>query len=273
MLPFRKGGRHLPYPQIKALEDYSDQWTEAIDEQTKAEDERLAQQILGSNWRVKINKIDTGILNNFKTNFKQYNTQLTTLVNNEIAQLKNSIKAKEDEIKAKQNQIKTWEDYRTTVSNTIDTIKNKYSDYLDTLNNINVQEANSYADREEALRQFAVKFDDLTSTVAMYQSRLQPLQLSATFNDDQARNEMAQFVSDYREAILAMEEALEASSTGFGIVHSGWDEKLVNAINYLHSHAQGGVVDYTGLAMLHGSKSSAETVFNATQSKELYDMV
>jgi transcription elongation factor len=32
-------------------------------------------------------------------------------------------------------------------------------------------------------------------------------------------------------------------------------------------------VPYTGLAMLHGSKSSAETVFNAEQSKKLYNLI
>ena len=39
------------------------------------------------------------------------------------------------------------------------------------------------------------------------------------------------------------------------------------------SHAKGGVADYTGLAMLHGSKSSPETIFNANDSKKLYDMI
>jgi hypothetical protein len=40
-----------------------------------------------------------------------------------------------------------------------------------------------------------------------------------------------------------------------------------------HGYATGGAVDYTGVAMVHGSKTSAETVFNASQSKELYNMV
>ena len=41
----------------------------------------------------------------------------------------------------------------------------------------------------------------------------------------------------------------------------------------LGSFANGGTIDYTGLAMVHGSKSNSETAFNATDSKKLYDMV
>ena len=41
----------------------------------------------------------------------------------------------------------------------------------------------------------------------------------------------------------------------------------------INGYSKGGVVPYTGLAMLHGSKSSAETVFNAEQSKKLYNLI
>lgn len=37
--------------------------------------------------------------------------------------------------------------------------------------------------------------------------------------------------------------------------------------------AQGGVADYTGMAMLHGTPNHSETVFNARDSKKLYDLV
>lgn len=37
--------------------------------------------------------------------------------------------------------------------------------------------------------------------------------------------------------------------------------------------AQGGIVDYTGIAYVHGSKSAAEVVFNAEQAKKLYNIV
>ena len=40
-----------------------------------------------------------------------------------------------------------------------------------------------------------------------------------------------------------------------------------------NGYAQGGVVDYTGIAMVHGTKQKSETVFNANDSAKLYEMV
>ncbi|MDE7383680.1 MAG: hypothetical protein K2M99_07345, partial [Treponemataceae bacterium] len=94
--------------QIKAYEDYYDEWKSILDEQTEAENEQIAQQILGAEWREKIKNKDTDVLNKFKSNFQGYNTQLNNLINTEIANLKLSIKAKEDEIKAKEKQIQSW---------------------------------------------------------------------------------------------------------------------------------------------------------------------
>ena len=58
-----------------------------------------------------------------------------------------------------------------------------------------------------------------------------------------------------------------------GEVGSGVTGAFGWGLRILGSHAKGGVADYTGLAMLHGSKSNPETVFNATDSKKLYDMI
>lgn len=41
----------------------------------------------------------------------------------------------------------------------------------------------------------------------------------------------------------------------------------------LQAYSKGGVANYTGLAMLHGTNSKSETIFNATDSKKLYDLV
>ena len=42
---------------------------------------------------------------------------------------------------------------------------------------------------------------------------------------------------------------------------------------HLAGFADGGVADSTGLAMLHGTKQKGEVIFNATDSKKLYDLV
>lgn len=262
--------------QIKTVQEYSNLWADAIKEQTTAENERLAQQILGLAWREKINKADISILNNFKSNLKQYNTQLTNLVNNEIKQLKNSITAKDEEIQAKQRQIKVWQDYKTEVQDAIERVKNKYSEYVDELGGVISAENLSYENREEALRNFIVTYEGLVDEIARQQGRIQDVHAGIYIdtNVSQVSSEMANFIDSYRSAIESMQKSLDESLTGYGIVNSAWDARLAAAANALRrGYSSGGVADYTGFAMLHGSKNSAETIFNAAQSKELYDMV
>lgn len=43
--------------------------------------------------------------------------------------------------------------------------------------------------------------------------------------------------------------------------------------SYLKGYDKGGVIDYTGLAMVHGSKTNSEVAFNSTDAKKLYDIV
>ena len=46
-----------------------------------------------------------------------------------------------------------------------------------------------------------------------------------------------------------------------------------SALGKLFGFASGGVNDFTGPAMLHGTKAASETIFNASDSKKLYDLV
>ena len=261
--------------QIKAYEDYYKQWEEITNEESKAEQEQLAEQILGSEWREKIKAKDTQILNKFRNDFKSYNTQLNSLVKGEIESLKSSIKAKEDEIKAKNDQIDAWKRYKSQVETSVNAINSKYDDYMEKLGNLNITEQDSYETRESNLRTFASQYESLIDEIQGYQSEINGLTIPVTVDDWDARQEMAKFIDDYRDAIMSMQEALDNSATGYGIVNSAWDARLADAANEMRrgSYASGGVVDYTGVAMVHGSKSRAETVFNASQSRELYDMV
>lgn len=260
--------------QIDAQKTYFEQWQEIVNEQSKAESEQLAEQILGSKWREKIKSKDTEILDRYRSDFRLYNSQLNNLVNNEIASLQKSIKAKDEEIEAKSKQIKSWQDYKNQVQDTIDTISGKYDEYTQLLNNINLTEADSYTTRENNLRNFATEFESLIDDLHGYQSQVDDINISVNISTDKARDDMAQFIEDYKEAVESMSQALEESSTGYGVVNSDWDARLAEAANRMkHGYATGGTVDYTGVAMVHGSKTSAETVFNAAQSKELYNMV
>lgn len=109
--------------RIKAYEDYYKQWKSIVDEQEEAENEQLAQQILGSDWREKIKNKDLQTLDNYRVGYQNYNNQLSNLVNVEITALKESIKAKEAEIKVIGNHITEWNKYKDTVTKAVNEIK------------------------------------------------------------------------------------------------------------------------------------------------------
>lgn len=279
--------------QIQAYQDYYEQWKAILEEQENAEKEQLAEQIFGVEWREKIKNRDTTILNKFKSNFKSYNTQLNSLINGEIASLQKSIKAKEEEIKAKEAQIESWKNYQQQVNETIERIKGKYDEYLDYLDEIKLDENSNLTERQEALANFAANYsgmidemnekqlslDAVTSEIDGLAEKLAELQEAGSASIDISSNisdiseEMANFIESYREGVEAMRESLEESLTGYGVVNSEWDAKLAKAANALRGYSYGGVIDYTGGAMVHGKPSSSEVAFNSGQAKSLYDMV
>ena len=278
--------------EIKAYEDYIQQYKDILEEETVAENERLAEQILGADWREKISKRDIELLGKFRSEYGSHNNALKTLVNTELAMTKASIEAKDAEIKAKQEQIDAWNLYKTNVQQAAQDAKNANEDYMKYVNEVLIpDEANSFVSRELNLLAFKEKYTGYMDEIASKQAELDSVadslanlqdvanglddvSISVNVSTAKARDDMAQFIEDYREGVMLMSQALEESSTGYGIVNSDWDARLAEAANRMkRGYATGGTVDYTGVAMVHGSKTSAETVFNAAQSKELYNMV
>lgn len=155
--------------QIKEYEDYLEYFKEIQDEETKAENERLMAEAFGSDWREKIKKRDTLILQKYQNDFRNYNTQLTNLTNNEIASLKKSIEAKENEIKVKEKQIKSWKTYKSEVETAIKTVNDKYDEYMTKLNDVNLSEGN----RETALSNFISTYEGYVSQIQGLQDQIQ----------------------------------------------------------------------------------------------------
>lgn len=274
--------------QLKAYENYYEEWKAILDEEINAENERIAVEIMGSDWREKIKKRDSSILDSFASSFRSYNGQLKNLVNTEIASLKQSISAKEEEIKAKQKQIKVWQDYKNQVEKSIESVKNQYDEYVKYLEGITLSENSSYKDREQALNNFIEYYGSCIGEIQSLQNSLPDLSttIDVCVNTDLARNELADFLELYRDGVMGMVEMLEASG-GYGAVNSTGDEKFAKAANAvrerggdidrtiadLRGYSTGGVNDNTGIVKLHGEKQRVETVFNAQQGRYLYDMV
>lgn len=276
--------------QIEALEEYAEKWEEISKEVTDAEKDMLAEQIAGSDWREKIKNKDTAILTKFKNNYKNYNTELNNLVTGEIASLEKSIDAKKKDIEAKQKEIDSWNDYKDKVQQAAKDIENSLNGYTTMLNDIKLSESSNFAEREAALKKFKDNYIGYMNEIKAIQDKISQnsasLDMGAVVSTSTAQYSL-DFLKLYINAIMSMRKALTDGST-FGDVNSGWDAKLANTamdeelqdllkqiekLQKNYSFSSGGTADRTGLAMLHGTKSSAETIFNATDSKKLYDLV
>ena len=265
--------------RIKLLEAQLKKWQNITDKRQKAEDERLAEEILGADWRLKISEQDEEIFNKYENEYDAYGDQLWQISNVEIATLKKSIEAKDKEIAAKEAQIKEWQKYKSAVQKAANDAKAANEEYMKYLNTVQVDENSSLETRERNLQNFATQYAGIMDKISQYSQQIGSLGGSInidTTNIEKAATEMGIFIEKYRDGVLAMSEALDASSTGYGIVNSEWDAKLVRAakeLKALRGYANGGVADQTGLAMLHGTKQRSETIFNANDSAKLYDLV
>ena len=266
--------------QLKAYENYYEEWKAILDEEINAENERIAIEIMGSDWREKIKKRDSSILNSFASSFRSYNNQLKNLVSNEIANLKESIIAKEDEIKAKQKQIKVWQDYKDQVEKSIDDIKNKYDDYVNYLNGVTLNENSTYEDRQNALNNFIENYRASIDEIKSIQNELEDVNASITLDTDisGASNRLADFLEMYRDGMLSMADIMRfdpenAQNAMLMYAHIQTGSDINEIIERLRGYSTGGVNDNTGIVKLHGEKQRVETVFNAQQGRYLYDMV
>lgn len=262
--------------QIEAYENYVKEWKEILEEQTNAENERLAQEILGSDWREKIKEKDALILNNYKSEFRNYNSQLSSLVNGEMANLKKSIEAKNEEIKAKQELIDQWKNYKSEVQKAVNDIKNANEDYMQYLNEIVLDENSSLEEREANLANFTANYKSYMDEIIAKNNEL----ATATNQMNELANAMENvgsvdfggFVSGVQGFAEGIKDALESAITDLLSPGTG----LLGSISLgvrVPRFANGGVNDSTGLAMLHGTKSRPELVLNNTDAAKLYNIL
>lgn len=245
--------------QIEAYQDYVELWKDVLSEEEEAENERLAAETLGSDYREKIKNKDTIILNRYASDFRSYNSQLQNLTNNEIATLKRSIEAKEAEIAEKDKQIKAWQDYKSEVEKAIKDLENINAEYNQYMKDIALNERSTLYDREVALRDFTTTYAGYLEEIADKQREVNALSLE--MNATLGQIDLGDFMNRINEMTSS--------------IHSTVDEMRLRlyALRSVGSFAEGGVNDRTGVAMLHGTKQRSEVTFNSAQGKSLYDMV
>lgn len=275
--------------RIKQLEEYSDEWKDVINSTTEAENELLATEILGSDWREKIARRDEATLTKFKTAFGKYNADLESLTKNEIANLKKSISAVDNEVVAKRKQIEVWKNYKTEITNAASDIKNGLEEYIEYLGTVTVNENSTNAQRLNNLSNFEARYKAIVSEITTKNQQI--ADSTERYNELADAMRKVQDVTGGGENLGASIGGSLASAIGvfaskletFSKTFEKLFEPIANRLNKLGEadramdeilgFSGGGTADYTGLAMVHGSRTRAETVFNASQSKKLLNLV
>lgn len=265
--------------QIDGFEQYAKEWKAVVEDIENAENERIAEEILGSDWREKIKSKDTDILGKYKTNYASYTTHLKTLTNNEIKYLNDSIKAKEKEIETKKKQIQVWKDYKTEISNAAKEVKDKLEEYNKYLNEVEISENSTNDARVQNLETFKTKYSNLIDEISKKNSQIENTEKQITSLTD-AMNKLNETSNSATTSSTPVMGGIANGVTG-ALTGSGVFEAIISALqeafNKLKTSiphfAKGGSAGFTGLAWMDGTPNSTETVFTAAQSKKLYDYV
>lgn len=244
--------------QIKSYQEYAKQYTSVADDIKKAENELLADQILGSEWREKIEQKDEGLLTKYRAQYTSFNEQLTNLTNNEIATLQASIDAKDAEIKKVDDEVKAYNRYKSTVQKSLADAKDALETYKNNMNTAKQDVIDAWEGMEHEGWDRSWKMESYNNKIAS--------------SAESARDRIVAAYRDVENA-LSMFDRFQDSPTGFGVINSAGDAELLRRLRNLGYYDNGGTNSYTGLAMLHGTPQRSETIFNANDSKKLYDMV
>lgn len=272
---------------LKDKNDYLKQWGEVLDAVKTEEDEILAVEIFGADWRQKIAEGDIDIMEKFQTFYTSYNTSLNNLTKTEIKMKEESIKAKDAEIAAKKKQVDAWKEYKTEVTTAVTEIKNANEEYMGQIGSIELAETSSLEERQAAFEKFKENVAGYVNDIANKQTELDRLKdLQDELGGEIHYDITVDGVDELKQAAAAgaVVAATGGAMAGIGGVMaiannpiSQTANDVVDAIsqimNRLNGYSQGGVADYTGIAMLHGRKNAPETIFNAKDSAKLYDMV
>lgn len=253
--------------EISAWEDYKEQWQNAVDGVTEADNQILASKILGSDWQEKIAEKDTTVLNNFNNEYKTYKNKLNGNINSEIDSIERAISTKD-------NQITEWNDYKDELSKWVKDISDTNSEYLDNLIDTTLTEKSTWEQRVAFMNQIKDAYKQ-----------------ASDFNSDSSDLDTSRYVvqrgsksigvyTDYSEAEKARTKAINEEFKKWYKTVGNADgkriasqEKIFQELFKIKEYATGGVNDYTGTAMLHGSTRKSEVIFNSADAKKLYEMV
>lgn len=271
---------------INTKKAYAEQFKNLADIIQTEADEELAAELLGADWREKIANGDVDLLEKFSEEYRKHNGDLKRLTDTEIKYKKEQIDAKKKEIDANKQRITTWRDLKNTISTAVTDIKNANADYMREMGNIQLNENSTLEERGNVVENFKNRVTGYIDQIAAKKGEIDAVTQSLDSLNDKS------FTIDAEvKGLDDIDKAIEKTAELYNVTMAqAWanhllantgqmtPEELEHAQRqYAHystnGYAQGGVVDYTGIAMVHGTKQKSETVFNANDSAKLYEMV
>ena len=271
---------------INSKKEYAEQFKNLSDLIQTEADEQLAAELLGADWRERIADGDIELFKKFSEEYRKHNGDLKRLTETEIKYKKEQIDAKNKEIDANKQRITSWKDLKSTISTAVDDIKNANADYMGLMGEIQLNENSNLEERGDAIEHFKNRVTGYIDAIAQKQGEIDAVTQSLeNLNDKNLRVDVEVTGTDALDRLIEtyakLSEESMAAAWGKYLLEYGEqlsdDERQYALKKYAHfstnGYAQGGVVDYTGIAMVHGRKNAPETVFNANDSAKLYELV
>lgn len=263
--------------QIDALEKYRDAWQATIDDYEKNIDKQKAMALLGADWEAQILAMRTDKIAGFAQNYTDICDQLNEDVTGSIA-----------------SQIKDLEDLKDEWSDAVDNIEYELGRYDELMDFEDEFRGAGLEQRKAMLEDFSQSgvqnLQNLIDKANELQNALDSLNgintsdygdSYPTLTDDTAQkqqnviNEMKQnsaawwFANESEQKTLSDRNKALGESLGWTRDENGvWWKK-----NGVRAYAEGGIADYTGVAMLHGTKSKPELVLNNADAGYLYSIL
>lgn len=263
--------------QIDALEKYRDAWQATIDDYEKNADKQKAMALLGADWEAQILAMRTDKIAGFAQNYTDICDQLNEDVTGSIA-----------------SQIKDLEDLKDEWSDAVDNIEYELGRYDELMDFEDEFRGAGLEQRKAMLEDFSQSgvqnLQNLIDKANELQNALDSLNgintsdygdSYPTLADDTAQkqqnviNEMKQnsaawwFANESEQKTLSDRNKALGESLGWTRDANGiWWKK-----NGVRAYAEGGIADYTGVAMLHGTKSKPELVLNNADAGYLYSVL
>ena len=251
---------------IEKWDEYKQKWSDAVGSYKLKQNELVASQMLGSNWKASILARDTGIINNFESNYNGYQTRLHDDVEKEIEAVNNSIQSK-------QNEISSWELTKTHLEEWVKAIKKGDNQRLSDLSYFISEEQRLKNGHLAFLENFNSEYERLSDL-----SEINGQEPTYYAVKDSNGNTVDKF-TNRTDAELLKNQLHQADLTKAIKGKQYTTEELRKIVDSMkndytvQSYSTGGVIDYTGMANVHGSSSSPEVIFNSADAKKLFNVI